>query len=123
MKVQHADLHLFRRLGTAGLENIQDTPGRLDDAKKVVETAGGAIRDFYITTGAHDMVLVLEVPDDAALAKVLLTQARKVPFGPRRCVRSPSRSIEKFSNPCSPLWFEEASSGKSGVALHGRRLT
>lgn len=60
-----------------GIENIQDSPGRLDDAKKAVEAAGGAIRDFYMTTGAHDMVLVLEVPDDAALAKVLLTLGSK----------------------------------------------
>ena len=60
-----------------GIENIQDSPGRLDDAKKAVEAAGGAILDFYMTTGAHDMVLVLEVPDDAALAKVLLTLGSK----------------------------------------------
>ena len=60
-----------------GIENIQDSPGRLDDAKAAVEAAGGAIRDFYMTTGAHDMVLVLEVPDDAALAKVLLTLGSK----------------------------------------------
>ncbi len=60
-----------------GIENIQESPGRLDDAKKAVEAAGGAIRDFYMTTGAHDMVLVLEVPDDAALAKVLLTLGSK----------------------------------------------
>ncbi len=55
-----------------GIENIQDSPGRLDDAKEAVETAGGAIRDYYMTTGAHDMVIVLEAPDDASLAKVLL---------------------------------------------------
>ncbi len=60
-----------------GIENIQESPGRLDDAKAAVEAAGGAIRDFYMTTGAHDIVLVLEVPDDAALAKVLLTLGSK----------------------------------------------
>ncbi len=60
-----------------GIENIQDSPGRLDDAKKAVEAAGGAVRDFYMTTGAHDMVLVLEAPDDIALAKVLLMLGSK----------------------------------------------
>ncbi len=60
-----------------GIENIQDSPGRLDDAKKAVEAAGGAVRDFYMTTGEHDMVLVVEVPDDIALAKVLLRLGSK----------------------------------------------
>ncbi len=60
-----------------GIENIKDSPGRLDDAKKAVEAAGGTVRDFYMTTGEHDMVLVLEVPDDIALAKVLLRLGSK----------------------------------------------
>ena len=55
-----------------GIENIQDSPGRFDDAKKAIEAAGGALRDFYMTTGEHDLVLVIEAPDDIALAKVLL---------------------------------------------------
>ncbi len=60
-----------------GIENIQDSPGRLDAAREAVEAVGGAIRDFYMTTGKHDMVLVLEAPDDAALAKVLLSLGSK----------------------------------------------
>ena len=55
-----------------GIENIQDSPSRLEAAKKAVEAAGGAIRDFYMTTGDHDMLIVLEAPDAATLAKVLL---------------------------------------------------
>ncbi len=60
-----------------GIANIEDSPGRLDDVKNAVEAAGGAVRDFYMTTGAHDMVLVLEAPDDIALAKVLLRLGSK----------------------------------------------
>ncbi len=60
-----------------GIENIQDSPGRFDDAKKAIEAVGGALRDFYMTTGAHDLVLVLEAPDDIALAKVLLRLGSK----------------------------------------------
>ncbi len=60
-----------------GIENIQDSPGRFDDAKKAIEAAGGALRDFYMTTGEHDLVLVIEAPDDIALAKVLLRLSSK----------------------------------------------
>ncbi len=60
-----------------GIEKIQDSPGRFDDAKKAIEAAGGALRDFYMTTGEHDMVLVIEAPDDITLAKVLLRLASK----------------------------------------------
>ncbi len=55
-----------------GIENIKDSPGRFEAAKKAVAAAGGAIRDFYMTTGDHDMVIVIEAPDDITLAKVLL---------------------------------------------------
>ncbi len=35
------------------------------------------IGDFYLTTGQYDLVIVVEAPDDATLAKVLLAQASK----------------------------------------------
>ena len=38
---------------------------------------GVTIRDVYLTTGQYDLVFVVEAPDDATLAKVLLAQASK----------------------------------------------
>lgn len=55
-----------------GIENIQDSPGRFEAAKKAIAAAGGSLRDFYMTTGDHDMVIIVEAPDDVTLAKVLL---------------------------------------------------
>jgi uncharacterized protein with GYD domain len=34
---------------------------------------GGELREFYLTTGAYDMVAVVDAPDDETCAKFLLT--------------------------------------------------
>jgi uncharacterized protein with GYD domain len=31
------------------------------------------MKDFYMVTGKHDMIAVIEAPDDATLAKALLS--------------------------------------------------
>ena len=60
-----------------GIENIKGSPARLDAAREEWKKEGVTIRDFYLTTGQYDLVLVVEAPDDATLAKVLLAQASK----------------------------------------------
>ena len=60
-----------------GIENIKESPARLDAAREEWKKEGVTIRDFYLTTGQYDLVLVVEAPDDATLAKVLLAQASK----------------------------------------------
>ncbi|MEE9159664.1 MAG: GYD domain-containing protein [Gammaproteobacteria bacterium] len=60
-----------------GIENIKESPARLDAAREEWEKQGVTIRDFYLTTGQYDLVFVVEAADDATLAKVLLAQASK----------------------------------------------
>jgi uncharacterized protein with GYD domain len=60
-----------------GIENVRESPARLDAAREEWEKEGATIRDFFMTTGQYDLVLVVEAPDDAMLAKVLLRQASK----------------------------------------------
>ena len=60
-----------------GLENIKDSPSRLDTARKVLQTSGATLKDFYMVTGRYDMVLTAEAPDDAAIAKAVLSIASK----------------------------------------------
>jgi uncharacterized protein with GYD domain len=60
-----------------GVENVQDSPARLDAFKKLVQSLGGTVKEFFMVTGRYDMVLVLEAPDDAAMAKVALATASK----------------------------------------------
>ena len=58
-----------------GLQNVKQSPSRLDTARKGFEAAGVRMKDFYMVTGKHDMIAVIEAPDDVALAKALLSTA------------------------------------------------
>ena len=55
-----------------GIENVKESPSRLDQAKEALRAVGGEFRDFYLTMGSYDMVCVCEAPDDAAIAKFVL---------------------------------------------------
>jgi uncharacterized protein with GYD domain len=58
-----------------GLQNLKQSPSRLDAARKSFEAGGVKMKDFYMVTGKHDMIAIIEAPDDAALAKALLSTA------------------------------------------------
>jgi uncharacterized protein with GYD domain len=58
-----------------GIRDIKQSPSRLDAALKAFEAAGAKMKDFYMTTGKHNMIAVIEASDDAVLAKALLTTA------------------------------------------------
>ncbi len=60
-----------------GLEHIKDSPSRLDAARKVFQSSGATLKDFYMVTGQYDMVITAEAPDDAAIAKAVLSIASK----------------------------------------------
>jgi uncharacterized protein with GYD domain len=55
-----------------GVKNVKDSPKRLDAARKLAETAGAKMGDFYMTMGGYDMVAHVDAPDDATLAKFVL---------------------------------------------------
>ena len=56
-----------------GIEKVKDSPARLDAAKKAVKAAGAELKQFYLTTGRYDMVVLTEAPDEATAAKAMLT--------------------------------------------------
>jgi uncharacterized protein with GYD domain len=55
-----------------GIENIKQSPSRLDAAKKAFEAAGGKLTDFYLTIGQYDFVTISEFPNDEAAAKAAI---------------------------------------------------
>jgi uncharacterized protein with GYD domain len=61
----------------AGASECKQSPSRLDTARKSFEAAGVRMKDFYMVTGKHDMIAVIEAPDDLALAKALLSTASR----------------------------------------------
>jgi len=59
-----------------GIRNVKESPRRLDAARELAKTLGVELREFYMTIGAHDMVVRLEAPDDGAAAKFILALAQ-----------------------------------------------
>ena len=56
-----------------GAENVKDSPKRLDAFKQLCESMGAKVDGFYLTMGRYDMVVIVDAPDPATLAKILLT--------------------------------------------------
>lgn len=61
------------RFTQEGIQNIKESPTRLDGVKQLFESMGAKIKEFYLVTGEYDMVMIGEVPDDETVAKLALT--------------------------------------------------
>jgi len=55
-----------------GIENIKESPARLDKVKEAMKAAGGEFKAFYLTMGRYDMVVISEAPNDEAYAATML---------------------------------------------------
>jgi uncharacterized protein with GYD domain len=55
-----------------GIQNVKDSPARLDKVKELYRSAGAEIKAFYMTMGRCDMVVIAEIPDDETAAKLAL---------------------------------------------------
>jgi len=55
-----------------GIRSVKESAKRLDVGKKEMKEMGGEIKAFYLTTGSYDMLAIVDVPNDATLAKHLL---------------------------------------------------
>jgi uncharacterized protein with GYD domain len=55
-----------------GIENIKESPARLDRVKAAMKAAGGEFKAFYLTMGHYDIVVISEAPNDEAYAATML---------------------------------------------------
>ncbi len=55
-----------------GIEQVKESPARLDAAKQAAQAMGAEIKAFYLVMGRYDMVIVAEAPDDETVAKLAL---------------------------------------------------
>ncbi len=55
-----------------GIRNVKESPKRLDAGKKLLKELGGELKQFYLTLGPYDIVIVLEAPSDDVVAKFAL---------------------------------------------------
>jgi uncharacterized protein with GYD domain len=58
-----------------GIQNVKDSPKRLNEFKSALEAVGGKLVGFYLTMGRYDMVLIIESPNDEVSAVLSLSTA------------------------------------------------
>ena len=60
-----------------GIEKVKESPARLDAFKKLVRSAGGEVKGFYMVTGQYDIATITEAPNDDVVARIALATASK----------------------------------------------
>lgn len=58
-----------------GVENFKDSLDRYEAARSQFEGMGVRFRDIYWTLGSHDIVSIVDAPDDETLAATLMRLA------------------------------------------------
>ncbi len=64
---------MLLRYTQQGIAKVNESPTRLDFARKAAEAAGGKIHSWYLTMGRFDAVLISEFPNDETCAKFALS--------------------------------------------------
>ena len=58
-----------------GIRNLKEMADRLGAARRAIEAAGGKLLAYHLTLGQYDAVVLIEAPDDATYATVVLSIA------------------------------------------------
>ena len=53
-----------------GIEKLEESPARVDAAKKLCRDLGGEVKQFFGLMGRHDTMFILEAPDDETAVKI-----------------------------------------------------
>ena len=60
-----------------GIRNVKDSPKRAEAFRSALEKEGGKVINLYYTLGKHDIVAIVEAPNDDAIASVLYVTGSK----------------------------------------------
>jgi len=55
-----------------GIRDFKASPDRAAKFESMAEKAGAKVKEVYWTIGAHDIVIVMEAPDDESATAVML---------------------------------------------------
>jgi uncharacterized protein with GYD domain len=55
-----------------GIRNVKDAPKRAQAARDLAKKVGVEIKEVYLTTGANDLLLILDAPDGNNVTKFAL---------------------------------------------------
>ena len=56
-----------------GIRNVKKSPERVQAFRNMAEKAGATVKAIYWTLGNYDVVVIIDVPDDATAMTLLLT--------------------------------------------------
>ena len=56
-----------------GVQNMKESPARLDAAKQAFQAMGAEIKEFYLLMGQYDAIVITEAPDDETATKLAMT--------------------------------------------------
>lgn len=60
-----------------GIENVKESPKRLEAVKQLCTAMGAKVESFYLTMGRYDIVMVVDAPSAEAAAKIILSISSK----------------------------------------------
>lgn len=79
-----------------GMKAIHDSPKRLALAKRYLKDLGGKMRQFYLTIGSYDAVIIYDLPDEAAAARFLLSVGRDRKVSTQTLMAFPERNYRQI---------------------------
>ncbi len=79
-----------------GVENIKDSPRRLEDSAKLAKSLGGEMKAFYYTMGRYDFIGITEVPNNEAAMKGLLILGSKGAVRTETLVAIPAEKVAEI---------------------------
>lgn len=56
-----------------GIRNVKQTTARAEAFKAMAQKVGVPVKDIYWTVGPHDVVIVMEAPDEETVTSLLLS--------------------------------------------------
>ena len=59
-----------------GIATVKDSPGRSAEMSAIFEKHGARIKDYYLTMGDEDFMVIFEAKDDRTMAKMLFEIGR-----------------------------------------------
>lgn len=63
---------MLLRYTQTGIQNIKESPSRLDAARRLASSLGAEIKAVYLTMGRYDLAVIFDAPDDETVAKFAL---------------------------------------------------
>jgi uncharacterized protein with GYD domain len=60
-----------------GVENVRESPERIDEIEEMFEGMGGELQDYYMLMGQYDTITISEFPDDETAAQAILAVAEQ----------------------------------------------